>query len=144
MAIVQCVPDSMLLDFTQGIQDFQAAGDTFKCALYYATATLNTGTTVYTASGEVSGTGYTAGGVTLTSVDPVVSGNKAIIDFVDATFSAVTLVDVAGALIYNTSQSDAAVAVLKFASPISATAQDLNVIFPGATTTSAIIRLRQV
>jgi len=144
MAIVQCVPDSMLLDFTQGIQDFQAAGDTFKCALYYATATLNTGTTVYTASGEVSGTGYTAGGVTLTSIDPVVSGNKAIIDFVDATFSAVTLVDVAGALIYNTSQSDAAVAVLKFASPISATAQDLNVIFPGATTTSAIIRLRQV
>lgn len=144
MAIVQCVPDSMLLDFTQGIQDFQAAGDTFKCALYYATATLNTGTTAYTASGEVSGTGYTAGGVTLTSIDPVVSGNKAIIDFVDATFSAVTLVDVAGALIYNTSQSDAAVAVLKFASPISATAQDLNVIFPGATTTSAIIRLRQV
>jgi hypothetical protein len=144
MSIIKAVPDSQLLAFTQGTQDFRAAGDTFKCALYYATATLNTGTTAYTTSGEVVGTGYTAGGVTLTSVDPVVSNNKAIIDFVDATFTTVTLVDVAGALIYNSSQSDAAVVVLKFASLISATAQTITIVFPGATSTTALIRLRQV
>ena len=144
MAITQCVPDSMLLDFTQGVMDFQAAGDTFKMALYYNSASLGTSTTAYTASGEVSGTGYSAGGVTLTSVDPVISNNKAIMDFANADFTTVTLVDVAGALIYNSSQVNAAVAVLKFASPISATAQTLTVTFPGATSTSAIIRLRQV
>ena len=144
MAIVQCIPDSMLLDFAQGVHDFQAAGDTFKMALYYASATLNSSTTVYTTSGEVSGTGYSAGGVALTSVDPVVSNNKAIMDFADADFTTVTLVDVAGAMIYNSSQSNAAVAILKFTSPISATAQTLTVTMPGATSTSAIIRLRQI
>lgn len=144
MAITQCVPDSMLLDFTQGVMDFQAAGDTFKMALYYASASLGTGTTAYTTSGEVSGTAYIAGGVTLTSANPVVSNNKAILDFVDAAFTAVTLTDVAGALIYNSSQANAAVAILKFKAPISAIAQTITVEFPGATSTSAIIRLRQV
>ena len=123
---------------------FKQAGDTFKMALYYASATLGTGTTAYTTTGEVTGTNYTAGGETLTSVDPVISNNKAVFDFADQDFTTVTLVDVAGALIYNSSQSNAAVAVLKFASLISATAQTLTVTFPGATSTSAIIRLRQV
>ena len=142
MAITQSVPDSMLLDFGQGVMDFQAAGDTFKMALYYASATLNTSTTAYTATGEVSGTGYSAGGETLTSVDPVISNNKTIFDWSDVTFSTVTLVDVAGALIYNSSQSNAAVIVIKFASLISATGENLKVTFPGATSTSAIIRLK--
>jgi hypothetical protein len=144
MTIVQCTPDSYLLELTQKVHDFQAAGDTFKCALYYASATLNTSTTAYTATGEVSGTGYTAGGVTLTSVDPVVSNNKAIIDFANATFTTVTLSAVAGALIYNSSQSDAACLVIKFADTVTAAAETITVAFPGATSTSAIIRIRQV
>jgi hypothetical protein len=144
MAITQCMPDSMLLDFGQKVHDFQTTGDTFKMALYYTTATLDTDTTIYTVTGEVTGTGYTAGGETLTSIDPVISNNKTIFDWVDQAFTTVTLVDVAGALIYNSSQSDAAVAVLKFSSLISATAETLTVVFPGAASTSAIIRLRQV
>jgi len=144
MAIVQCVPDSALLDFAQGTMDYRIAGDTFKMALYYASATLNTSTTAYTTSGEVVGTGYTAGGEILTSVDPVISNNKTIFDWADRNFTTVTLVDVAGALIYNSSKSNAAVLVIKFAAPISATAKTLSVTFPGATSTSAIIRLRQV
>jgi hypothetical protein len=144
MAIVSCIPDSCLLELFQKKHDFQAAGDTFKMALYYASATLNTGTTAYTTSGEVSGTGYTAGGETLTSIDPVTSNNKTIIDWANCDFTTVTLVDVAGALIYNSSQSDAAIAVIKFSEPVSATAKTLTVVFPGATSTSAIIRLRQV
>jgi hypothetical protein len=143
MTIIQCAPDSFLLDLTQGVQDFQAAGDTFKVALYYATASLDTSTTAYTATGEVAGTGYTAGGATLTSVDPVISDNKAIIDYVDVTFSAVTLTAVAGAMLYNSSQSNAVCAVLKF-DPVTAAAQDIVLTFPGATATSAIIRIRQV
>ena len=144
MAITACVPDAQLLAFAQGVMDFQAAGDTFKCALYYASATLNTGTTVYTTTGEVAGTGYTAGGVTLTSVDPTISNNKCVFDFADAAFTAVTLTDVAGALIYNSTQSDAAVQVIKFAALTTAVAQTITIVFPGATSTSAIIRLRQV
>jgi hypothetical protein len=144
MPIVQCAPDSLLLDMTQGVMDFQIAGDTFKMALYYVTATLNTTTTAYTATGEVAGTGYTAGGETLTSVDPVISDNKAIIDWANVTFSTVTLTDVAGAMIYNSSQSDAVCAILKFITPVTAAAQDIVVTFPGATATSAILRIRQV
>ena len=144
MAIVSCIPDSMLLDFSQGVMDFQAAGDTFKMALYYASASLGKSTTAYTTTGEVSGTGYSAGGVTLTSVDPVVSNNKAVFDFADADFTTVTLTDVAGAMIYNSSQSNAAVAIIKFSSTVSASAETLTVTFPGATSTSAIIRLRMV
>ena len=144
MAIVQCVPDSALLDFARGTMDYRIAGDTFKMALYYASANLGTDTTVYTSTGEVVGTGYTAGGETLTSVDPVISNNKTIFDWANQDFTTVTLVDVAGALIYNSSQSNAATLVIKFATPISATAKTLTVTFPGATSTSAIIRLRQV
>lgn len=144
MAITQCIPDSMLLDFTNKVMDFASTGDTFKMALYYASASLGTSTTAYTASGEVSGTGYTAGGETLTAIDPVISNNKAIIDFADQDFTTVTLSNVAGAMIYNSTQSDKAVAILKFAEPVSAVAKTLTVTMPGATSTSAIIRLRQV
>ena len=144
MAIVQCVPDSQLLAFAKGVGDFQAAGDTFKMALYLATASLGTGTTAYTADGEVSGTGYSAGGATLTSVDPVVSNNKTVFDFTDLTFSALTVTGIAGAMIYNSSQSNAVVAILKFTTALSPSAQDVVVTFPGAASTSAILRLRQV
>jgi hypothetical protein len=143
MAIVKSVPDSLLLGLFQKVHDFQIAGDTFKIALYYSTASLGTGTTAYTTSGEVVGSGYTAGGATLTSVDPVVSNNKALMDWADVTFSAVTLTNVAGAMIYNSSQSNAAVAVFSFAPLITAAAEDIDIAFPGATSTSAILRIRK-
>jgi len=143
MAITKAVADSLLLDVFQGVMDFQIAGDTFKIALYYTTASLGAGTTAYTTTGEVVGTGYTAGGATLTSVDPVISGNVMIMDWADVTFSTVTLTGVGGAMIYNSSQSNAMVAVLKFDPAVSPVAQDLDIAFPGATSTSAILRARQ-
>ena len=144
MAITQAIPDSFHKELTHGDHDFRTTGDTFKMALYLASASLGTGSTVYTTSGEVSGTNYTAGGVSLTSVNPTTSNNKTLIDWADATFTTLTVTGIAGAMIYNSSQSNKAVAILKFASALSPSAQTVTVTFPGATSTSAIIRIRQV
>jgi len=143
MAITQCIPDSMLLDFSQGVMDFRSTGDTFKMALYLATASLGTSTTAYTTSGEVSGTNYTAGGETLTAIDPVISNNVSIFDFSDQTFATLTVTGIAGAMIYNSSQSNAAVAILKFSTALSPSAETVTVTFPSAASTSAILRLKQ-
>jgi len=144
MSITQAIPDSFLLELSQSVHDFRTTGDTFKMALYLATATLGTSTTVYTATGEVSGTGYTAGGESLTSANPSTSNNKTIIDWADQDFTTLTVTGIAGAMIYNSSQSNKAVAILKFASALSPAAQTVTVTFPGATSTSAILRIRQV
>mgnify|MGYP003118416166 FL=1 len=75
------------------------ASHTFKVALYTNSATLNASTTAYSTSNEVSGTGYSAGGATLTAVNPTVSGTTAIVDFNDVTFSSSTIT-ARGCLIY--------------------------------------------
>ncbi len=142
MAITKAVPDSFHKELTHGIHDFRTTGDTFKMALYLVTASLGTGTTVYTATGEVSGTGYSAGGEELTSVNPATSNNKTLMDWADQDFTTLTVTGIAGALIYNSSQSNKAVAVLKFASALSPSAQTVTVTFPGATSTSAIMRIK--
>ena len=143
MAITKAVPDSLLLDLYQGVMDFQLAGDTFKIALYSTTASLGTGTTAYTTSGEVTGTNYTAGGATLTSVDPVVTSNVAVMDWADASWTTATISNVGGAMIYNSSQSNAAVAILKFDPAVSPSAQTLSIAFPAAASTTAILRIKQ-
>jgi len=144
MSITQTIVDSFHTELTQGIHDFRAAGDTFKMALYGSGASLNEDTTTYTTTGEVSGTGYTAGGETMTSVDPVLSNNKTLLDFADVEFTTLTVSGIQGALIYNSTQTDRAVAILKFASTVSPSAQTLTVIMPGVTSTSAIIRIKKV
>jgi len=147
MAIVQCIPDSMLLAFTSKTMDFAAGADVFYVALYDNTASLGTSTTAYTATGEVTGTGYTAGGILLQqNVTPVVSSNQVLFDWQDETTAALTLNSaVVGAMIYNSTVSNAAVAILKFTTPLTVTAgKALNLVFPGVTTTSAVMRLRQV
>jgi len=144
MSITQTIVDSFHLELSQGIHDFQTTGDTFKMALYGSGASLDADTTTYTTTGEVSGTGYTAGGEDMTSVDPVLSNNKTLLDFADVVFATLTVSGIQGALIYNSTQADRAVAVLKFASSISPSAQTLTVIMPGVTSTSAIIRIKKV
>jgi len=146
MAIVQCIPDSMLLAFTSKTMDFAAGADVFYVALYDNTASLGTSTTAYTTTGEVTGTGYTAGGILLQNVTPVVSSNQVLFDWQDETTAALTLNSaVVGAMIYNSTVSNAAVAILKFTTPLTVTAgKALNLVFPGVTTTSAVMRLRQV
>ena len=144
MAITTVVPDRLFLQMMRGFHNFQQSGDTFKMALYYATANLGSSTTGYTTVGEVVGTNYAAGGITMTQFDPVVSNNKAIWDFQDKTFLTVTLTDVGGCMIYNSTQSNSVVLVYKFPTLITAVAQTINVTFPGATSTSAILRMRSV
>ena len=139
--ITQTLTDSFELELAQAIHDFTVAGDTFNIALYTSAATLNASTTVYTATNEVTGTGYSAGGTALTNVAPIRVSGKTVIDWDDLAIAAMTVSDIAGGLIYNTSKANRTIAVLKFATALSPSAQTLNVVFPGATAASAIIRI---
>jgi len=138
MAITQAIPASFRLELAQGLHDFSA--DTFKIALYSSSASLDENTTAYTTTGEITGTGYVAGGATLTTVAPVLSGSTAIIDFANVTWSSATFT-ARGALIYNSSESNKAVLVLDFGSDRSVTGTDFTVVFPAADSSNAIIRI---
>jgi len=126
-------------DFTNG------TGHTFKLAMYTNSASFTAATTDYTTSNEVSGTGYSAGGGTLTNVTPTTSGTTAFTDFADLTFSTAT-VTARGALIYNTTSGGGtgttdAVVVLDFGSDKTSTAGDFTIVFPTADASNAIIRI---
>ncbi len=115
--------------------------DTFKIALYTSSATLSAATTAYSSSNEVTGSGYTAGGNTLTvSQVPTSTSTTAWLDFSDSTWSTATIT-ARGALIYNSTQSNKAVAVLDFGSDKSSSAGDFTVVFPTADSSNAIIRI---
>jgi len=115
--------------------DFDFDTDTIKMALYTNNATLNADTAAYTATGEVSASGYTAGGVTLT-VEKGLSNNTAYISFEDAAISAAFTAR--GALIYK--DGGAAICVLDFGSDKTST-NTFTVTFPTASTADALIRL---
>jgi hypothetical protein len=110
--------------------------DTLKIALYTANADLNEATTVYTTSGEVTGTGYVAGGVVLTGVTINSSGFTAYVDFADVVFNA--SVTARCALIYNVTQGNKAIAVLDFGSDKTST--NFTITMPANTSTAALIR----
>ena len=141
MAISQSMCTSFKVELLQGVHNFTAStGDVFKIALYTSSATLGASTTAYTVSNEVSGPGYTAGGNTLTNVTPTSSGTTAFTDFADTTWSAATIT-ARGALIYNSTESDKAVAVLDFGSDKTSTAGNFTIVFPTADASNAIIRI---
>ena len=128
-------------ELMSGLHDFDnPGGNTFKIALYTSSATLGASTTAYSATNEVTGTGYTAGGETLTSVSPTTSGTTAYVDFADVTWSSSTIT-ANGALIYNANSSNAAVVTLAFGSDKSSSNGDFVIVFPTANATSAIIRI---
>ena len=121
--------------------DFSAASNVFKLALYTSSATLGASTTAYTATNEVSGTGYTAKGSFLTSIDPSTSGTTALTDFNDLTFSTATIT-ARGSLIYNEAATgDPSVCVLDFGGDRTSTNGDFTIQFPTADATDAIIRI---
>jgi hypothetical protein len=122
--------------------DFTAStGNTFKLAMYTNSASFTAATTAYTATNEVSGTGYSAGGGTLTNVTPTTSGTTAYADFADLTFSTATIT-ARGALIYNdTASGDPSVVVLDFGADKTSTAGDFTIVFPTAGASTAIIRI---
>ena len=141
MAITQAMCTSFKKELLEGTHNFKnSGGSTFKLALFTSSATLGASTTAYAVTNEVSGTGYSAGGNTLTRVDPSTSGTTALTDFADTTFSTATIT-ANGALIYNSSASDAAVIVLAFGGDKTSTAGDFTVQFPTADASNAIIRI---
>jgi hypothetical protein len=130
-------------NFGVGVVRASTAADVFKLALYTSSATLGAATTAYTTSDEVSssGTNYTAGGLTLTiSQVPTSSGTTAFIDFDDLTFPSATIT-ANGALIYNATQSNKAVAVLAFGGDKTSTAGNFTIQFPAAAASTAILRI---
>lgn len=150
MAISQTLATSFKVEILDGIHNFgvgviraSTAADTFKIALYSTLATINDTTTVYTTQDEVTGTGYTAGGNTLvisqvptsTSTETTAWLNFDNSSWTTASFSA------DGALIYNSTQGNKAVAVLNFGGTKTATAQTFTVTFPASTSDAAIIRI---
>jgi hypothetical protein len=143
MAITQAVATSFKVELMTGTHNFTTStGNVFKIAMYLSTATLGATTTVYTTSGEVTGTAYVAGGNTLTNVTPTnPSGTTAITDFADSTWSASTIANARGALIYNSTNGNKAVVVLDFGSDKSSSAGDFTVQFPVADVSNAIIRI---
>ena len=141
MAISTAMCTSFKQEILVGTHNFTASsGNTFKLALYTSSASLGAGTTAYTTSNEVSGTGYTAAGAALTSVTPTTSGTTALCDFSDLTFSSSTIT-ANGALIYNDTQSDKAVCTLAFGGDKTSTSGDFTITFPTADASNAIIRI---
>lgn len=130
----------------EGVHDFRASpnGDAFKLAMYTNSATFNASTSAYTATNEVTGTGYTAGGGSLVNVDPTLNSTTGITDFVDLVFSASTITAF-GALIYNTTPAhtytNPTCVVLDFGGSRTSTAGDFTIVFPAATAADAIIRI---
>ena len=141
MAITTAMCTSFKQEVLEALHDFNVSGgSTFKIALYTSSADLGAATTAYSATNEVSGTGYTAGGNTLTNIDPVTSGTTGFADFADTTWTDATIT-AAGALIYNSSQSNRAVAVLSFGGDKTSTNGDFVIQFPVADASNAIIRI---
>ncbi len=148
MAISQAMCTSFKVEILNGIHAFGTTvarggtgADTFNLALYTSSASLGATTTAYTASGETSGTGYTAKGQALTvSAVPTSTGTTAYLDFADETFSTASIT-ARGAMIFNTTQSDKAVAILDFGGDKTSTAGDFSVVFPTPDATNAIIRI---
>ena len=156
MAITQAMCTSFKAELMLAVHDFRdTGGDTFKLALYTSSASIDANTTAYTASGESSGTNYSAGGQALTNAGVTATNTNAtagtgFADFDDETFSNVT-VTARGALIYNSTPSangtanttltNAAVCVLDFGADKTSTDGDFTVIFPTADAANAIIRI---
>ena len=141
MAISSAIPTSFKQELLVGTHNFTAtSGNSFKLALYTSSATLGATTTAFTTTGQASGTNYTSGGATLTSVTPTTSGTTALCDFADLVFGTAT-VTARGAMIYNDTQSDKAVAVIDIGGDKTSTAGNFTIVFPAANATAAIIRL---
>ena len=138
MAIQQAIATSFKAEILQGIHD---SADTYKIALYTSAATLDATTTAYSATNEVSGTGYTAGGQVLSGFNVTTSGTTAILDFTTDPSWANATITARGALIYNSSKTNKAVYVLDFGSDISSTNGVFTVTFPTPDAVSALIRL---
>ena len=159
MAISQAMTSSFRGQILLAVHDFRPTADsgasTFKLALYSSSATLDANTTTYSSSNEITGTNYTAGGVSLTNLGVTITNTNSTagtgwLDFSDATI-ANTTITARGALIYNstpkansnanTTITNASVCVLDFGSDKTSTDGNFTIVFPAATNTTAILRI---
>lgn len=149
MANTQAVVTSFKQDLLNGLHAFGTSvvragtgADTFKAALYFASATINASTTAYTATGEGTGPGYTAGGIAVTNATaPTTSGTTAFwTPSAPLVWAGLTMAAFDTVLIYNSTQSNKAVAVYTFGSQ-SITAGTLTINMPTNDATHAAIQL---
>jgi VCBS repeat-containing protein len=149
MAITQAMCTSFKKELMTATHNFATNGNSFKLALYAigsggkssTTATLGAASTVYVTTGEVASSGtYVTGGLALTKVAPTSSGTTAFTDFGDRSFTTASIT-ARGALIYNDTNGDKAVAVLDFGANKTSTSGTFTVQFPAADATNAIIRI---
>jgi len=141
MAITQALCTSFKLQLLNGEADFSSnTGKVYKIALYTSSADLDATTTAYSTTNESVGSGYTAGGNALTGITTTVSGTTAFVDFSDVTWENASLT-ARGALIYEVTSGNPAVAVLNFGEDKTSTSGNFVVQFPAATAANAIIRV---
>jgi len=115
-------------------------GSTYKLALYTSSASLSKASTVYSTTGEASGTGYTAGGQVLTGLTQALDGDVAVMDFADPSWANATIT-ARGAAIYDSTNGNKVRAVLDFGADITATAGMFNVALPAPAAATAVIRI---
>ena len=144
MAITSAICTSFKQELLVGTHNFTATtGNTFKIALFTSSATLGAGTTAFATTNEItnsSGTAYTSGGATLRNITPTTDSTTAVVDFSDVSFTSASFT-ANGALIYNSSQSNKAVAVIAFGADKTVTSGTFTIQFPTADASNAIIRI---
>ena len=147
MSIAQTTTTSFRVELLQAIHNFgPTSPNTFKLALYTGAANIGPDTTVYTTSGEVVGTGYSAGGNTLTiSTSPTSVNNTGYVPTAYISFANTSWTNASftcrGALIYNVSQGNKSVAVLDFGADKTVSNDTFQIIFPASDANSAIVRI---
>ena len=148
ITVTTAMPTSFKVELLKGLHDFTNGADAFKIALLKSASagsgTYGAASTNYSNitgnSDEASGTGYSAGGNTLTNVTPTADGTTAITDFADTTWSSASFTT-CGAMIYNTTNSNSACAVLSFGGDQTVSSGDFQIQFPAAGASTAIIRI---
>ncbi len=147
MSILQGATTSFKVELLQAVHNFgPTSANTFKVALYTASADINASTTVYSTTNEVTGTGYTAGGNTLTISTSPTSGNNssniptAYVSFANTSWTSASFTARA-ALIYNSTQGNKSVAVLDFGADKTVSNDTFQIIFPTPDANSAIVRI---
>jgi len=144
MAISSAICNSFKQEILVGTHNFTASsGNAFKIALYTSSASMGASTTAYSSSNEISnssGSAYSAGGATITSVTPVLDGSTAVCDFADVSWTSASFT-ANGCLIYNDTQSDKAVCVVAFGGDKTVSSGTFTIQFPAAAASTAIVRI---
>ena len=144
MSISSAICNSFKQEILVGTHNFTASsGNAFKLALYTSSASMGASTTAYSSSNEISnssGSAYSAGGETITSVTPVLDGSTAVCDFADVSWTSASFT-ANGCLIYNDTQSDKAVCVVAFGGDKTVSSGTFTIQFPAAAASTAIVRI---